>query len=160
MKSEEDFRHSLVVTRLFKTLAWVFVILLNCCFIFFTMLRGLQRGDTWQRLYAIACLLQLVVEVIFYETTECIVMNFLIPDLVRKEVQSVGFSLRQTIQKISSSSLTSSKLCGVLDAPSYLFVSTSVAHHSLSSSHCLSALLCRMLGMSRSISQTLCRVSS
>jgi hypothetical protein len=157
MKSEEDFRHSLVVTRLFKTLAWIFVILLNCCFIFFTMLRGLQRGDTWQRLYAIACLLQLVVEVIFYETTECIVMNFLIPDLVRKEVQSVGFSLRQTIQKISSSSLTSSKLCGVLDAPSYLFVSTSVAHHSLSSSHCLLlprlALLCSSLSNVRNVAK-------
>lgn len=48
MKSEEDFRHSMVVTKLSKFIVWIFVILLNCCFIFFTMLRGLQRGQSWQ----------------------------------------------------------------------------------------------------------------
>lgn len=48
MKSEEDFRHSMVVTRLFKTLTWIFIVLLNLGMIFFTMLRGLQRGYAWQ----------------------------------------------------------------------------------------------------------------
>jgi hypothetical protein len=48
MKSEEDFRHSMVVTRLFKTLTWILIILLNLGLIFFTMLRGLQRGYDWQ----------------------------------------------------------------------------------------------------------------
>jgi hypothetical protein len=67
-------------------------------------------------------MIQLVAEVLFYETTECIVMNFIIPDLVRTEVQSVGFSLRQTIQKICSGSITPKQ--SVLDAPPYLFVST------------------------------------
>lgn len=48
MKSEEDFRHSMVVTKLFKTLTWILIILLNLGMIFFTMLRGLQRGFDWQ----------------------------------------------------------------------------------------------------------------
>jgi hypothetical protein len=48
MKSEEDFRHTMVVTKLFKAATWIFVIILNLSFIFFTMLRGLQRGQDWQ----------------------------------------------------------------------------------------------------------------
>jgi hypothetical protein len=48
MKSEEDFRHSMVVTNLFKALTWVCVLLLNLGMIYFTMLRGLQRGYDWQ----------------------------------------------------------------------------------------------------------------
>jgi hypothetical protein len=56
-------------------------------------------------------------------------MSFLIPNLVRTEVQSVGFLLRQTIQKVCSETtftfLKSSST--TLDAPSYLFVSTSVS---------------------------------
>jgi hypothetical protein len=48
MKSEEDFRHSMVVTKLFKTLTWILIVVLNLGLIFFTMLRGLQRGYDWQ----------------------------------------------------------------------------------------------------------------
>jgi hypothetical protein len=87
-----------------------------------------------QRMYLIACLLQLFVEIVFYETTECLLMSFLIPNLVRSEVQSVGFLLRQTIQKVCSAttggaatSFSLPKASSLtLDAPSYLFVSTSV----------------------------------
>ena len=72
-------------------------------------------------------------------------MNFIIPDLVRVEVQSVVFSLRQTIQKVchggyngnqylaststnttNSTSLTPQTTNLSLDAPSYLYVSTYV----------------------------------
>jgi hypothetical protein len=55
-------------------------------------------------------------------------MSFIIPDLVRNEVQSVAFSLRQTVQRvcsgISSSATGGSRENHLLDAPSYLFVST------------------------------------
>lgn len=48
MKSEEDFRHSMVVTPALKWMVWLFVIVLNLGMIFFTMLRGLERGHDWQ----------------------------------------------------------------------------------------------------------------
>jgi hypothetical protein len=56
MKSEEDFRHSMVVTNLFKALTWVCVLLLNLGMIYFTMLRGLQRGYDWQVHDLLLCL--------------------------------------------------------------------------------------------------------
>jgi hypothetical protein len=48
LKSEEDFRHSMVVTKYAKALGWLCVVLVNCFFVFFSMLRGLQRGLDWQ----------------------------------------------------------------------------------------------------------------
>jgi hypothetical protein len=132
MKSEEDFRHTMVATKLLKALTWLLVLFVNLAMILFTMLRGLQRGDHWQRVYLFACLLQFVVEIIFYETTECLLMNFFIPDLVRTEVLAVGFSIRQILQRVSVSSSTPSltasghdlTVSATLDAPNYLFVST------------------------------------
>lgn len=68
-------------------------------------------------------MVQFLAEIMFYETTECVLMNFIIPDLVRAEVQSVGYSLRQTLQNMCSGSIDSSSQ-SILDAPSYLFIST------------------------------------
>lgn len=51
-------------------------------------------------------------------------MSFIIPDLVRNEVQSVGFSLRQTVQRVCAGAFSGTKETSSLDAPSYLFVST------------------------------------
>jgi hypothetical protein len=55
MKSEEDFRHSMVVTKLFKALTWILIVVLNLGLIFFTMLRGLQRGYDWQVRCSVRC---------------------------------------------------------------------------------------------------------
>ena len=76
------------------------VVLLNFFFIFFSLLRGLERGTEWQKLFAIACALQFIVEIIFYESTECFIVNFVIPDLVKKEVVAVGDTIRATIIKV------------------------------------------------------------
>lgn len=59
-----------------------------------------QVLSSYQRVYLFACVLQFVVEIIFYETTECLFMSFIIPDLVRNEVQSAAFSLCQTVQRL------------------------------------------------------------
>ena len=76
-----------------------------------------------------ACIFQFTIEFLFYETTECMIINFLIPELIRKEVQSAAFSLRRTLQSICSENnmnqlqqLTLSN--DILDAPSYFFIST------------------------------------
>mmetsp|Transcript_29297 Transcript_29297/g.49447 ORF Transcript_29297/g.49447 Transcript_29297/m.49447 type:complete len:2221 (+) Transcript_29297:134-6796(+) len=154
-KSEEDFRHEMVVTPQVKIAAWAVVVMLNFFFIFFSLLRAIERGTEWQKLFAMACVLQFFVEILFYETTECAIVNFLIPDLVKKEVVAVGDALRMTITKVCDAKYNASEeglvavdhdspfnspraalpshmvsmdtdtLC--LDAPQYLFVSQGVA---------------------------------
>ena len=153
-KSEEDFRHEFVVTRQAKIVAWVVVILLNFFFILFSLLRGIERGTEWQKLFAMACALQFVLEIVFYETTECLIVNFTIPDLVKTEVVAVGNALRSTITQVcdmkystSSEGLVaidhdspvssprgiSPRMVGMtdanlfLDAPRFLFVSNGVS---------------------------------
>lgn len=120
-----SFRHSYVVSKFAKGLAWVCVILLNFFFVYFSMLRGLQRGWDWQRLYCVACVIQMIVEVLFYETSECAIVNYFIPDLARTEVQGVTYAIHQAIQSMFSS-MSDTKV-PILDAPRYLFVSTRLA---------------------------------
>jgi hypothetical protein len=123
-----------VLSHSVKALGWACVVIMNVFFVYFSILRAYERGYAWQRMFALACLVQFLVEVIVYETTECAMVHFLIPDLVRTEVQTAGVALRSVVNQLctsrtlgpsSSSSLSSSKV--VLDAPRYLFVSTVVA---------------------------------
>jgi hypothetical protein len=123
-KTEEDFRHSYVLTRNVKALAWLTVVLLNIFFVYFTLLRGLERGLDWQKSFLFACIIQIIVEVTFYETSECALVHFFIPDLARNEVRTVNFALHQAIQRVCSAAFTSND---VLDAPRYLFLSTNLA---------------------------------
>ena len=75
-------------------------------------------------MYIYACIIQLLLEIIFYETTECIIMNFVIPNLVAKEVHLVIYQLKRIVQKLCSNSLGREINHAILDAPSYLFLST------------------------------------
>jgi hypothetical protein len=144
----------MVVTPQVKIVAWIMVVMLNFFFIFFSLLRGIERGTEWQKLFAVACVLQFIVEIVFYETTECAIVNFLIPDLVKREVVAVGDALTHTISKVCDAkygpsgeglvavdhdspvstprivsprmaTMNADNLC--LDAPQYFFVSQGVA---------------------------------
>ncbi|CAE7472509.1 unnamed protein product [Symbiodinium microadriaticum] len=103
-KSEEDFRHSMVIANWVKAVAWVSVVILNMFFVYFSMLRGLERGQRWQNMYLMACILQFIIET---------------------EVQSVSFTLHQAVQKICSNIVDNVPM--ILDAPRYLYVSTNLA---------------------------------
>lgn len=123
-KTEQDFRHSMVVSRSWKLLAWIVVICINLFFIYFSLLRGLERGSDWQQSYMTACIFQLIIEVLFYETSECAIVQYVIPDLARHEVNSANFVVMQAVQQICG---FHSRGKDVLDAPNYLFVSTNLA---------------------------------
>jgi hypothetical protein len=124
-KSQQDFAHSYVLPRYVKFIAWVVVLLVNLFFIYFSMLRALERGYAWQRLFAIACVLQLIVEIVFYETSEAIFLHFVIPNLARVEVQTATVALRGAINEICQQQ--SHEV--ILNSPQYFFVSTNVAKH-------------------------------
>ena len=115
----------MLISTPIKTLGWIVVALMNAFFVYFSILRGLERGLEWQKLFALACVIQLVVEVIFYETSECAVVHFFIPDLVRSQVQTAAFVLRRAVQSMCKNDDDDQEV--VLDVPQYLFVSTALA---------------------------------
>jgi hypothetical protein len=115
----------MVVSQWTKGLAWLGVLLLNLFFIYFSMLRGLQRGHDWQLMYLTACVVQFSIEVVFYETSECALIHYLIPDLARNEIHSVQFVLHKAIESLWGD-VPGGEL--LLNAPEYLFVSTQLAN--------------------------------
>lgn len=125
LKSSADFRHAMVVSKLAKRVGWFIIAALNIFFVYFALLRGMQRGRKWQEGYAFACAIQFVVEIFMFETTECIWMNYLIPDAASTEIQAIKFQLRRTVDNLCSVSTTTYKY--FLDAPEYFFVSSVLA---------------------------------
>jgi hypothetical protein len=71
-----------------------------------------------------ACVFQFLIEILFYETSECAIVQFVIPDLARHEVTSANYVIMQAIQQICGSHTRGKD---ALDAPRYLFVSTNLA---------------------------------
>jgi len=135
-KSEEDFRHSQVVTQRTKRLCSLLVLVLNLFFAYYSIVHGYQKGLNWQVSYLIGCVSQLVVEVLLFETMECIWMQFLIPSLVSSEMERVSRVLSDVLLQICTQSVAS-PTSTILNAADYLFVSTKVAkanpHHLMES---------------------------
>ena len=71
------------------------------------------------------CIVQMIGEILFFETFECLWMNFFIPDLVSKEVKEASVALTNTIEKMCSMAAPDER--HFLNAPAYLFLSTNVA---------------------------------
>lgn len=107
-------------------MCWVGVVLLNCFFIYFSLVRGLQRGRRWQMGYMVASIIQLIVEIFLYETSECIWVHFLIPDTVSADIRSIQTSLRKTVDEMVLTNNPDWETYP-LDAPTYLFLSTNLA---------------------------------
>jgi hypothetical protein len=130
-KSREDFFTVRVVSRRSQMLAWCGFIFLNLFFVYFTVLKSYEKGVGWQRAFVAGCVIQILVEVFFNETIECLWVNFLVPRLVSEEVHKVATILHTAISQLCVSDANADPSQQnhhhVLDAPSYLFVSTSVA---------------------------------
>ena len=66
-----------------KAAALFVVICLNVFFVFFSMSRALQRGTKWQKAFIAASIVQMIIEIFVYETTECIWLHYVIPSSIR-----------------------------------------------------------------------------
>ena len=127
-KTTEDFEHTTVVSSRAKYLAGAALVGINVFFVYFAMLTGFRRGLSWQRMYLLACLVQFAVEILLFETMECVWIHCAIPALVRTEVRAVGDSIIEIVQQLCDGSTSSSAASAkFLNAPEYMFVSTNLA---------------------------------
>ena len=62
-KASSEFRHVAVMPKGLKVFAWICVVLLNAFFVYFAMLKGMQREESWQRGFLLACIAQILIEV-------------------------------------------------------------------------------------------------
>jgi hypothetical protein len=133
-KFGEEFGHSRVVLELQKYFAAVVLLALNAFFIYFVMIKGVQKGRDWQVQYVTCCLIQVGVDILLFETVECAWLNFLVPQYVHEEVACAAEKLRSLTQRIAGlrtdieetqQGQEATKF--FLNAPAHLFVSTKLA---------------------------------
>jgi hypothetical protein len=108
-----------------KRLAALGLAALNVFFVYYALLTGYRRGLSWQRMYLVACLIQFAVEILLFETMECVWINCAIPILVSSEVRRVGDDIVEVVHDMCSGDKLESQY--FLNAPDYLFVSTNIA---------------------------------
>lgn len=124
-KAEEDFERVVMVSMKSKVLIACFIVALNGFFIYFTMLKGLQKGLHWQTDFVKAWVAQMLLDMLIFETMEVLWIHCVMPFLVSKEVQRVYLVLQQSIQQLYDPSLAKGMAC--INAPEYFFVSHRLA---------------------------------
>ena len=119
----KDFKHSPVVTKTAKRLAWACVIFINIYFVYFSVLRGITRSRSWQMDYLFACICQFLVEVFFNETLECVWIQYVIPKMVSDDIATTISTVKHSL----TLAFRDMKVQPILDSPKYFFVSRRVA---------------------------------
>lgn len=129
-KVKFDFRYSLVVTVLAKTLTCFALISYNVVIaILSTMLIADHLSETWQNAFAIACAAQFVLE-LFFSTMDCILWHFTIPFFMVKELKA---AIRTMVDGIDHAMACASlwkekrRFVPALETTSYFFVSRQVS---------------------------------
>ena len=79
-----SYRSMAVWTKRDKAAALFVVICANVFFVLFSMSRALQRGKAWQKSFIAASIVQMIIEIFVYETTECMWLHYVIPSSIRK----------------------------------------------------------------------------
>jgi hypothetical protein len=125
-KFGEEFADSRVVYPAQKYSAGALLVGLNAFFMYFILLKGVQKGQAWQLQYLVCALIQVVVDVLVFETTECIWLNFVVPRSVQAEVSAAAAIVSATAEAAIVPQLTASNDY-FLNAPAHLFVSAKVA---------------------------------
>eukprot|EP00603_Paraphysomonas_imperforata_P009834 CAMPEP_0114468378 /NCGR_PEP_ID=MMETSP0104-20121206/10145_1 /TAXON_ID=37642 ORGANISM="Paraphysomonas imperforata, Strain PA2" /NCGR_SAMPLE_ID=MMETSP0104 /ASSEMBLY_ACC=CAM_ASM_000202 /LENGTH=988 /DNA_ID=CAMNT_0001641949 /DNA_START=315 /DNA_END=3278 /DNA_ORIENTATION=- len=120
---DEDFKHSMVVTRTAKRLAWAAVVLINVFFVFFTVLRGMTSSVKWQQTFLFGVILQMLIEILLFETMECLWIHFTIPRLVSDDVAAAMLTVKEAINQ----AFENKQYTGSLDTPKYFFTSRKLA---------------------------------
>lgn len=137
MKIEMDNEKLLRVRKWVKVLIVVLLVCLNGFFFFFTILRGVSKGSSWQRSYLTAWLLQSALDICVFETMQCAWFHYFIPSLARDEVCAAKAVLEETVAKAAANCTTGNQYHRhhhdeyaeevQLNAPDYLFVSCKLA---------------------------------
>jgi hypothetical protein len=87
------------------------------------MNRGMGRSKNWQQNYLITCLVQLVVEVVLYQTVECLWIHLAVPRLIVAEVDAAMVTIHQCI----NAAFKNEKREIILNTPAHFFASRDVA---------------------------------
>ena len=108
-----------------KYLAGTVITAANIFFIYYVLLKAYQRGSVWQMQFISACIVQCFFEVFFNATTECLWLNFMMPNLIADDVKDIKATIETQLNSLFTDTDMRKRHHFLLNAPSHLFVS----HH-------------------------------
>ena len=124
-KLDEDFKETKVIHQCWKFAALLALLTCNIFLFYYTILYASVRGLSWQWLFLSACIAQLFIELFINETLECLWLNYFVPLLAAREVTIAHKVLLDLTDKFCKNS--SPDRIESLNAPDYLFISTTVS---------------------------------
>mmetsp|Transcript_5901 Transcript_5901/g.13567 ORF Transcript_5901/g.13567 Transcript_5901/m.13567 type:complete len:505 (+) Transcript_5901:942-2456(+) len=129
-KFGEDFQSSGVVSNEKKVLAGLFLFCANAFCIYYAILKGFSKGLQWQYQFLFASLVQVVLDLILFETVECLWLNVMVPHTVHAQVLWAVGELRTTARRLADPLAGAGAHKGrgfFLNAPAHLFVAAKLA---------------------------------
>lgn len=131
-KAGLDCEKEIPVSSSVKIAAAAVIFALNAFFIYYTILKGYDKGLAWQADYAKAWLVQLVLDIFVFESVQCAWIHVVVPSLASQEVHRVNHLLQNMLQRIYDGTTEANEQTDqysriFLNSPEYLFVSHRLA---------------------------------
>jgi hypothetical protein len=125
-KSLNYFAHNRVTTLTWKVSLVVLLVCMNAFMFYYSVQAGVTRGLQWQLTLLYGCIFQLILEIIFNESLECVWMHYIIPCMVKPEIRDAFDVITASVEGFWS--FNAGKMKNVyLDATAFFFVSKKVA---------------------------------
>ena len=113
-------------SKVLKFCVFMVVLSINVFCVLFTIVYCLSRDSSFQYAFADACFLQLVLELLIYQTSECVMIDFIIPNLIYRQVQEINIELRKLNSFVMDKNVADA--CPTLfNVSDYFFVSNQVS---------------------------------
>jgi hypothetical protein len=128
-KTSLDFEKVPILSPWKKSVVMVFLVAINIVFAYFCMLKAYSKGLSWQYSFLNAYVTQMLLDILLFETIECLWINLVVPLLVAKEVSRAYYTLQHTLDilKASNAIFDNKKIC--MNVAEYFFVSHKLASH-------------------------------
>jgi hypothetical protein len=128
-KFDVDYEVMFLVTRVVKYLCVLFVFGLNAFFMWYLLLRAVYKGHSWQWQFLKVIISQFLIEIILFESIECLSLHYLIPESVRHDVKKAVHILQLIADNIDTLIIAQQKqqqqqiASTEFDSTSYFFLS-------------------------------------
>ncbi len=113
-----------------RLVAAAVIFALNVFFVWFSIIFAASRGSSFQMTLLKASCFQSFLEVVFYETTECLFLQLIIPLTVAESIQAACMVFRKAAGQARTSERYPNRINAdamQINAAEYLFVSTQAA---------------------------------
>lgn len=99
-KVESDFKESSAVSPYETWFLWFFILAMNVLFCYYVVMKGVLRGHTWQQSLITSFWLEMLSEMLLFETMEVLYVEFFIPNIAYPKIQKAEVVIEKLIDHL------------------------------------------------------------